>query len=249
MKHRFFASISLLLILLYNSQSLYAQRIYELENFLNNVRIKRQNDLASLGCHSFSVQQEQIIREDTITTTINLLGREYHKSDQPLVRIYQSLWINRHPVDSLPDADTLFTHQPLPSFYDENFHQYYQIKDLGLVDLNGHEMRQIEFIPQPRYRNHNFLQGKAWIDPKTYGIIKMTLEPFPLPQGITKMTLEIYNTVDKEGRVIRYGMKSLTHINTLDRQMEIQVIECYSEYQTEKSALCDTLTGRYSFSF
>lgn len=244
MKHKIPAILILMITLLIPPADLFSQRIYTFEQFLKNVRIKREKDLDSLGCHSFTVLQEQIIREDTTTTRLTLRGREYHSKNQPLVRVYEGFWYNDNAVSAIPDPDTLLLERKPPAFYDENFHTYYMIKDLGTTGLNGEKMRHLEFIP--RSRQSGLMKGRAWIDPNTFGIIKMTLEPYPLPDGITKMIIEIFNTYNEKGRIIRYGMQSLNHIITVDKQLEIRIRERYSDYRYHSDSLCDSLNTHFS---
>ncbi|RKY50237.1 MAG: hypothetical protein DRP86_03860 [Candidatus Neomarinimicrobiota bacterium] len=244
MKSRLHIIIPLLIILMIFPGRLFPQRVHAFEQFLENVRIKRDKDLQSLGCYNFTFLREQIIREDTLNTHLTFMGKEYHYKDRPIVRVYEALRINHLPVDTLLKPDTLMSQENIPEFYDENFHSYYMIRDLGSTALNNKEMRLLEFIP--RGGTSGLMQGRAWIDPKTYGIIKMVLEPHPLPEGISKMEIEIFNTYDEKGRVIRFGMQSLSHIITVDKQMEIRIRERYSQYQSHPDSICDSLNTYYS---
>ncbi|KUK55815.1 MAG: hypothetical protein XD77_0257 [Marinimicrobia bacterium 46_47] len=236
--------IFLIIVLFLLPAKLFPQRIYAFEQFLQNVRIKREKDLQSLGCYKFTFLREQIIREDTLSTLLTFRGQEYHNKNQPIVRMYETLLINGSPVDTLLKADTLLSRENIPDFYDENFYRYYMIRDLGKASLNNTDMRLLEFIP--RGETSGLMKGMAWIDPKTYGIIKMALEPHPLPEGLTKMEIEIFNTYDEKGRIIRFGMQSLSHIITVDKQMEIRIRERYSQYENYPDSLCDSLNTHYS---
>ncbi|MDK2975749.1 MAG: hypothetical protein PWP06_224 [Candidatus Marinimicrobia bacterium] len=236
--------VSLFIVLFLLPDKLFPQRIYAFEQFLENVRIKREKDFQSLGCYMFAFHREHIIREDSLSTRMILRGREYHHKNLPIVRVYETLRINGVPVDTLLKPDTLLAQENKPEFYDENFHQYYMIRDLGKTSLNNTEMRLLEFIP--RGETSGLMKGKVWIDPKTYGIIKMVLEPHPLPVGFTKMEIEIFNTYDDKGRIIRFGMQSLSHIITVDKQMEIRIRERYSHYERYPDSLCDSLNTHYS---
>jgi hypothetical protein len=229
--------------LLFASGNIYGQRIFELEFFIEKIREKKESDLISLNCYRFMVHREHIIREDTLTTRYIMTGKEYHYRNQPLLRTYDSAWINNHPLRKIPEPDTLLKEEPSPLFYDENFHRYYTIKDRGMTDLNGSDMRHLHFTPVSR--KSGLMKGEAWIDPETYGIIKMTLEPYPLPDGMTKMIIDIFNTYDDKDRVIRYGMQSLNHVITSDRKMEIRIRERYTDYENNPKELCDSLKLLY----
>jgi len=236
--------VSLFIVLFLLPNKLFPQRIYAFEQFIENIRIKREKDLQSLGCYMFAFHREQIIREDSLSTRLILRGQEYHFKNQPIVRVYKELRINQSPIDTLLKPDTLLSQKNPPDFYDENFHRYYMIRDLGKTSLNNTEMRLVEFIP--RGETSGLMKGRAWIDPKTYGIIKMVLEPHPLPEGLTKMEIEIFNTYDEKGRIIRFGMQSLSHIITVDKQMEIRIRERYNQYKSYPDSLCDSLNTHYS---
>ncbi len=242
MKYRIYLILILTGIVL-NTGHVFGQKILEFESFIEQIRNKRESDAESLNCYSFTVHREQIIREDTLTTHSLLKGKEYHYQKQPLLRIYESARINHQTLAEVPEPDTLLKKDSQPAFYDENFHRYYTLKDLGTDEINGNSMRHIQFAPLPK--SSGLMKGEAWIDPESHGIIKMVLQPHPLPAGMTKYAVEIYNTYDDAGRTIRYGMQSVHHIITSDRKMEIRIRERYTDYEEKSETICDSIKQIY----
>jgi hypothetical protein len=235
-------SLVFLITLFFITPELHGQRVYEFETFISKIREKKDKDQRSLGCHAFTFIQQQTIREDTVTTRIETRGAEYHSINHPLLRTYSYYAVNDVP-GNLPAPDTLYRRIIPPSFYSENYSDYYKIKDLRFDELNGKKLRHLQFVP--RSRKLNLMKGEVWIDPETHGIIKMTMEPYPLPHGINLLRIEIYNSYDAEGRVIRYGMHTIQNIIASDKKMEISIWERYADYIRYPDSLCVSLKSHF----
>lgn len=219
-----------------------AQRIHEFESLIRGIREKREQDQRSLGCHAFTFIQQQTIREDTTITRIEARGIEYHSINHPLIRLYNYYIVNDVPAN-IPPPDTLYQEKMSPSFYSENTSVFFKLKDLGVDELNGKKMRHLRFTPASR--SLNLMQGEAWIDPETYGIIKMTMVPYPLPYGVNHLQIEIFNSYDTEGRVIRYGMHTIQNVIASDKKMEISIWERYTDYIRYPDSLCTSLKSHF----
>lgn len=242
MKHIRLSALIFLLSLFVIVPEARCQRVFEFEAFINNIREKREQDQNSLGCHAFTFIQQKTIREDTVTTFIEARGVEYHAINHPLLRTYTQYTVNNTPGEK-PAPDTLYQKNMPPSFYTSDFSKFYRLKDLGMDELNGIKLRHLQFIPSSR--SMNLMKGEAWIDPETHGIIKMTMEPYPLPYGINLLQIEIYNSYDSEGRVIRYGMHTIQNVIASDKKMEISIWERYTDYIRYPDSLCASIKSHF----
>jgi len=238
---KFSALIFLFSLFIFVPEAL-CQRIFEFEAFINGIREKKEEDQNSLGCHAFTFIQQKTIRDDTVTTFIEARGVEYHAINHPLLRTYTQYLVNNIPND-IPAPDTLYQRNMPPSFYSSNFSQFYKLKDLGMAELNGKKLRHLQFTPASR--SLNLMKGEAWIDPDTHGIIKMILEPFPLPYGINLLKIELFNSYDSEGRIIRYGMHTIQNIIASDKKMEISIWERYTDFIRYPDSLCASIKSHF----